>query len=111
MTNAGTHKAFIVALLLRAILEQNRKYRKSENMGKKPRISEKVAAILVVSQQHGVPIGTKLHVFTDFRRSPDRECWSRRRRHSWRVGVIGPKAVRRIYRMVRCAKTTNTELH
>jgi len=56
-------------------------------MGKKPRISEKVAAILVVSQQHGVPIGTKLHVFTDFRRSPDRECWSRRRRHSWRVGV------------------------
>ena len=25
MTNAGTHKAFIVALLLRAILEQNRR--------------------------------------------------------------------------------------
>src|SRR5438132_4778207 len=34
MTNAGTHKLFIVALLLRAILEQNGKYRKSENIGK-----------------------------------------------------------------------------
>lgn len=57
----------------------------------KTRSSEKVAAILVVSQQNGVPIGTKLHVFIDFGRSPDRECWSRRgRRHSWRVGVIGP---------------------
>jgi len=48
-----------VVLLLRAILEQNRKYRKSENMEKTCN-SEKVAVILVVSQQNGVPIGTKL---------------------------------------------------
>src|SRR5438093_5531205 len=34
MTNAETHKAFIVAFLLRAILEQNRKYGKRENMWK-----------------------------------------------------------------------------
>jgi hypothetical protein len=34
MTNPGTHKAFIVAFLLRAFLEQNLKYRKNENRGK-----------------------------------------------------------------------------
>ena len=66
-----------MALLLRAILEQNRKYRKSENVGKY-HASLKDAGI-VDSQQHGVPMDTKLNVCTNGRES--KRAFSPTRRH------------------------------